>query len=232
MTTRWTRLTIAGALLAGLALVGVRAACVAPPAAGGATTVSAPGGGRVTFTGTLDRTSVLRGGDGVVRMELVMRAAPDVEHVTAVRRPTDLVIVLDRSGSMTGEKIEHARAAVRELIGQLGPDDRFALVTYEHGGRRDPVQPRAAVSAPAGSRPSRRSPPPAARTSRADSTWAWTSSCRRGAPGVRRGRSSSPTGSRTRAIRRRRASSAAPAVRSAANTCCPPWGSVPTSTST
>jgi hypothetical protein len=30
----------------------------------------------VTFSGNLDRTSVLRGGDGVVRMELVMRAAP------------------------------------------------------------------------------------------------------------------------------------------------------------
>ena len=130
MTTRWTRLAIAGALLAGTALVGVRAACVAPSAAGGATTVSAPGGNRVNFTGTLDRTSVLRGGDGIVRMELVMRAATDAEHVTKVRRPTDLVIVLDRSGSMTGEKIEHARAAVRELIGQLGPQDRFALVTY------------------------------------------------------------------------------------------------------
>jgi Ca-activated chloride channel family protein len=130
MTTRSTRLALAGALLAGTALVGVRAACLAPPAPGGATTVTAPGGGRVTFTGTLDRTSVLRGGDGVVRMELVMRAASDPERAPAVRRPTDLVIVLDRSGSMTGEKIEHARAAVRELIGQLGPEDRFALVTY------------------------------------------------------------------------------------------------------
>ena len=65
MTTRWTRLAIAGALLAGTALVGVRAACVAPSAAGGATTVSAPGGNRVDFTGTLDRTSVLRGGSCV-----------------------------------------------------------------------------------------------------------------------------------------------------------------------
>jgi Ca-activated chloride channel family protein len=130
MTTRWTRLTIAGALLAGTALVGVRAASVAPPGSSGPTTVAAPGAGRVSFTGTLDRTSVLRGGDGMVRMELVMRAAPDVEHAATVRRPTDLVIVLDRSSSMTGEKIEHARGAVRELIGQLGPDDRFALVTY------------------------------------------------------------------------------------------------------
>jgi Ca-activated chloride channel family protein len=31
---------------------------------------------------------------------------------------------------MMGEKIEQARAAVRELVGQLAPDDRFALVSY------------------------------------------------------------------------------------------------------
>jgi len=130
MTTRRTRLVIAGALLGATALAGARAARLTPPPEGGTTSVTAPGGGRVTFSGNLDRTSVLRGGDGVVRMELVMRAGADAEHITALRRPTDLVIVLDRSGSMMGEKIEHARAAVRELVGQLGPQDRFALVTY------------------------------------------------------------------------------------------------------
>jgi Ca-activated chloride channel family protein len=133
MTTPRTRLAIATALLGATALAGARAARQAPAVStGGATTVAAPGAGRVTFTGTLDRTSVLRGGDGVVRMELVMRAAADADRITAVRKPTDLVIVLDRSGSMSGEKIEHARAAVRELVGQLGPEDRFALVTYSN----------------------------------------------------------------------------------------------------
>jgi Ca-activated chloride channel family protein len=96
----------------------------------GATTVTAPGGGRVTFTGTVDRTRVLRGGDGSVRMELVHARRRGRRARRLVRRPTDLVIVLDRSGSMMGEKIEQARAAVRELVGQLAPDDRFALVTY------------------------------------------------------------------------------------------------------
>jgi len=132
LTTRRARFTTAGLLLGATALVGARAAWLAPPPAGvtGTTTVTAPGGGRVTFTGTVDRTRVLRGGDGSVRMELVMRAGADAERIAAVRRPTDLVIVLDRSGSMMGEKIEQARAAVRELVGQLAPDDRFALVTY------------------------------------------------------------------------------------------------------
>jgi Ca-activated chloride channel family protein len=134
MITQRTRLGIAGLLLGATALAGAVAAHrlpVALPVAPGNTTVTAPGSGPVTFTGALDRTTVLRGGDGIVRMELTMRGAPDVER--RARRPTDLVIVLDRSGSMMGEKIEHARAAVRELVSQLAPDDRFALVTYSDG---------------------------------------------------------------------------------------------------
>jgi Ca-activated chloride channel family protein len=58
-----------------------------------------------------------------------MRAA-DVPTPEAPRRPTDLVVVLDRSSSMLGEKIAQALGAVRELVGRLGPDDRFALVSY------------------------------------------------------------------------------------------------------
>ena len=133
MITRRIRLAIAGALLGATALAGARAARVAPPEPGQPTSVTAPGKGPVTFSGTLDRTSVLRGGDGVVRMELVMRApGPHVEYA-AMRQPTDLVIVLDRSGSMMGEKIEHARAAIRELVSHLGAEDRFSLVTYSDG---------------------------------------------------------------------------------------------------
>jgi Ca-activated chloride channel family protein len=44
-------------------------------------------------------------------------------------------VILDRSGSMQGEKIVHARAAIRELIAQLGARDRFGLVTYATGSR-------------------------------------------------------------------------------------------------
>jgi Ca-activated chloride channel family protein len=44
--------------------------------------------------------------------------------------PTDLVVVLDRSGSMNGEKIEHARSAVHQLIEGLSEEDRFSLVAF------------------------------------------------------------------------------------------------------
>jgi Ca-activated chloride channel family protein len=133
MNTKRQHLLMAGALLVGTAAIGAAARGTrrgpGPKATNAAATFRAPTSGPVTFTGTLDRRAVLLGGDGIARVELVIADAAG-EASRAPRRPTDVVIVLDRSGSMTGEKMEHAAAAVRELVGQLGAEDRFALVTY------------------------------------------------------------------------------------------------------
>jgi Ca-activated chloride channel family protein len=50
--------------------------------------------------------------------------------------PRDVVFCLDTSGSMAGEKIEQARNALRYGVRSLGPDDRFALVTFSTEPRR------------------------------------------------------------------------------------------------
>jgi len=47
-----------------------------------------------------------------------------------VRAPMALAVVIDRSGSMAGEKIERARASAKELVGRLDPRDQIALITY------------------------------------------------------------------------------------------------------
>jgi Ca-activated chloride channel family protein len=44
--------------------------------------------------------------------------------------PKDLVFVLDRSGSMGGEKIDQAKSALRFILDNLNPLDRFALVAF------------------------------------------------------------------------------------------------------
>jgi Ca-activated chloride channel family protein len=85
--------------------------------------------GGVHFSGRLDRGSVLEHGDGLVGMELVLSADEQLgAHRTAV--PTDLVVVLDNSGSMAGKPLADALGSIRELIARLGDDDRFALVLY------------------------------------------------------------------------------------------------------
>jgi Ca-activated chloride channel homolog len=75
-----------------------------------------------------DRTKVLQG-DGLVRLELTLRGVPSERKLE--RLPTDFIVVLDRSGSMGGDKIEKAREAVKGLIDRLCADDRFGLVIYD-----------------------------------------------------------------------------------------------------
>jgi Ca-activated chloride channel family protein len=135
ITRRRARAAAVGALALATALIGVAAGGRTAPPAGpgsGALRFAAPSAGPVRFSGQLDKGAVLVGQDGRVRMELLL-AAPGQEAVAAPRVPTDVVVILDRSGSMAGEKMAQARAAVRELAGQLAGDDRFALVTYADG---------------------------------------------------------------------------------------------------
>src|SRR6476661_4665432 len=47
------------------------------------------------------------------------------------RASVNLAIVLDRSGSMSGEKIRVAKVAVEEAIARLRPDDRLSVVAYD-----------------------------------------------------------------------------------------------------
>lgn len=139
-------LLIAGTLAAGLALehqslarwgrsfrvptVEKPGCPVMPPPAlapcGSSSQVNSDPGLPVTISTRLDRSSVTQGSNGLVRMEVVLKAG-----VREGRRlDSDLVVVLDRSGSMAGAKLECARAAIAELVGQMTESDRFALVTY------------------------------------------------------------------------------------------------------
>ena len=50
--------------------------------------------------------------------------------------PRDLVAVLDVSGSMSGEKLDQAQAALAQLLGTLRPSDRFRVIAFSGGVRR------------------------------------------------------------------------------------------------
>lgn len=54
-------------------------------------------------------------------------------EVAAAGMPRDLTAVVDVSGSMSGEKIEQTRRALHQLLGSLGPDDRFRLIRFSNG---------------------------------------------------------------------------------------------------
>lgn len=85
--------------------------------------------GPVDLSLRLDRGAVVQGGDGLVHVEVKLKG--DVLAGDVARSPTDLVVVLDRSGSMSGEKFMFAKEAVAALVGQLQDEDQFALVAFD-----------------------------------------------------------------------------------------------------
>ena len=89
--------------------------------------------GMLTVSGHLIQNKVLQGSDGSVGLNLTLQAAELPATDGRETRNVDMVIVLDRSGSMKGRKIEDARRAVLALLSSLSAQDRFALITYSDG---------------------------------------------------------------------------------------------------
>jgi len=84
----------------------------------------------VTLSGRLVQNKVLQGSDGRVNLSLMLRVSDDLGSDISTPPNVDMVIVLDRSGSMNGRKISDARQAVLNLLASLSAQDRLALITY------------------------------------------------------------------------------------------------------
>jgi Ca-activated chloride channel family protein len=89
--------------------------------------------GILTVSGHLIQNKVLQGSDGNVGLNLTLQAGDAPATTRTEARNVDMVIVLDRSGSMKGRKIYDARQAILRLLSDLTSQDRFALVTYSDG---------------------------------------------------------------------------------------------------
>jgi Ca-activated chloride channel family protein len=78
----------------------------------------------------LDREVLLAGPSQTAVIKVTLDA-PALPRETE-RSPVNLALVLDRSGSMSGSKIDKAREAAIEALRRLGPRDLFSVVIYDH----------------------------------------------------------------------------------------------------
>jgi len=79
---------------------------------------------------SLDR-DVLPAGTNERAVIKIALEVPDIPR-GAERPPVNLTLVLDRSGSMAGDKIARARQAALAALQRLGARDLFSLVVYDH----------------------------------------------------------------------------------------------------
>lgn len=64
-------------------------------------------------------------------LQIELEGDGDKEPSQKRKTPLNLAVVLDRSGSMSGAKIEKARQAACMVVDQLGKDDQFSLIIYD-----------------------------------------------------------------------------------------------------
>ena len=88
------------------------------------------GDGVLKLSGHLVQTQLLKGSQGNVSLELILAADDVIPDPAARDRGIDFVVVLDRSGSMQGVKLEYARQSLQHLLSGLTDRDRFALFSY------------------------------------------------------------------------------------------------------
>ncbi|OGV47574.1 MAG: hypothetical protein A2017_11420 [Lentisphaerae bacterium GWF2_44_16] len=96
---------------------------------------NASGGGKVTLRAEVER-GVLPADTRQNALIKITVNAPDMPVEKGVRsHRMNLSVVLDKSGSMSGQKIEKAKEAAITALRMLRPDDVFSLIVYDTSAR-------------------------------------------------------------------------------------------------
>lgn len=103
-----------------------------------ATAFQGPG---VHGTVSLSHSKVLSGTTSTVYAEIRVQA--DQGDAVKVRAPISLAVVLDTSGSMSGDKIRDAKSSILRLLSDMRDDDEIAMIHY--ASTSEVIQPLARV---------------------------------------------------------------------------------------
>jgi Ca-activated chloride channel family protein len=82
----------------------------------------------------------------------LLLAAPSLNVDAAQVVAKDVIVVLDQSGSMDGEKFQQAQAALKYVLNHLNPEDRFNVIAFSTGTEQYARGLRPASDAPEAAR--------------------------------------------------------------------------------
>lgn len=86
--------------------------------------------GAINILSKLSQAKLVQGETSILYMDVSIKP-PNFNTTQATQRASDIIVVLDRSGSMSGaNKMPYAKAAIRDLLSRLNEHDRFALVSF------------------------------------------------------------------------------------------------------
>jgi Ca-activated chloride channel family protein len=102
-----------------------------PPTAVSTATRTSMSGPALQGQLALAEGAVLAAGTRRVLAELRFNASTDARPA-AERQPVALALVMDISGSMSGQKIVEARTAVQQMLERMHADDQVAVILYDH----------------------------------------------------------------------------------------------------
>ena len=75
---------------------------------------------------------------------VLLEATPEGLATQMPKLPLNLCLVLDRSSSMRGDRLNQVKEAAAKIVDQLGPDDYFSLVVFND--RADVIVPAQRVA--------------------------------------------------------------------------------------
>ncbi len=82
------------------------------------------------LTAVFDRDLVWEQGGSVRYLVVSIEGRKPEKTKTEARKPLNIALVIDASGSMSGDKLEAAKEATRGLIRQMSGQDRITLVSF------------------------------------------------------------------------------------------------------
>lgn len=86
----------------------------------------------VKITAALSHPYILSGERQTVYLKIGLRGTKPPELDNLPRAAINLALVLDKSGSMSGQKIEDVKQAAKMMIDRLQPMDTLSVVTYDN----------------------------------------------------------------------------------------------------